>query len=228
MCFWIHCCAFLFVVVLFILQLWATVVTVAFFPKNKPQTPPMSWLIYITTHTHCLLSLQVTTCSGRLCQALKSVVVATKDAAQNYPSVQATQEMVDRVAELSQHAAGFSGLLQRLAEISWCLLSFFFFMTAFFHDNALFVVHYYYILFRLYAEEYHDCVWFITLALSDLMVKCWTVPRDGLCAIVCVCKWECTGLWLVYLFSVPSTHHCVLITYWWVFVLVWGCVLHAL
>lgn len=27
--------------------------------------------------------------------------------------------MVDRVAELSQHAAGFSGLLQRLAEISW-------------------------------------------------------------------------------------------------------------
>ncbi|KAM9500041.1 embryonal Fyn-associated substrate isoform 1-T1 [Clarias gariepinus] len=64
------------------------------------------------------LRAKVTTSSGRLCQALKSVVVATKDAAQNYPSVQATQEMVDRVAELSQHAAGFSGLLQRLAEIS--------------------------------------------------------------------------------------------------------------
>ncbi|XP_060730850.1 embryonal Fyn-associated substrate isoform X1 [Tachysurus vachellii] len=64
------------------------------------------------------LRAKVTTSSGRLCQALKSVVVATKDAAQNYPSVEATQEMVDRVAELSQHAAGFSGLLQRLAEIS--------------------------------------------------------------------------------------------------------------
>ncbi|XP_053353265.1 embryonal Fyn-associated substrate isoform X2 [Clarias gariepinus] len=64
------------------------------------------------------LRAKVTTSSGRLCQALKSVVVATKDAAQNYPSVQATQEMVDRVAELSQHAAGFSGLLQRLAEMS--------------------------------------------------------------------------------------------------------------
>lgn len=86
--------------------------------KNKPQTPPMSWLVYIITQTHCPLSLQVTTSSGRLCQALKSVVVATKDAAQSYPSVQATQEMVDRVNELSQHAAGFSGLLQRLAEIS--------------------------------------------------------------------------------------------------------------
>ncbi|KAJ8268760.1 hypothetical protein COCON_G00113670 [Conger conger] len=61
---------------------------------------------------------KVTTAGGRLCQALKAVVVATKGAAQNYPSVPATQEMVDRVAELSQHAAGFSGLLQRLAEIS--------------------------------------------------------------------------------------------------------------
>lgn len=88
------------------------------FPKNKPQTPPMSLLDYRTTLTDCQLSLQVTTSSGRLCQALKSVVVATKDAAQNYPSVEDTQEMVDRVAELSQHAAGFSGLLQRLAEIS--------------------------------------------------------------------------------------------------------------
>uniref|UniRef100_A0A8C2KAW5 Embryonal Fyn-associated substrate n=1 Tax=Cyprinus carpio TaxID=7962 RepID=A0A8C2KAW5_CYPCA len=64
------------------------------------------------------LRAKVTTSSGRLCQALKAVVVATKGAAQNYPSVPATQEMVDRVADLSQHAAGFSGLLQRLAEIS--------------------------------------------------------------------------------------------------------------
>ncbi|XP_018601948.1 embryonal Fyn-associated substrate-like [Scleropages formosus] len=64
------------------------------------------------------LRAKVTTSGGRLCQALKAVVVATKGAAQNYPSVSATQEMVDRVAELSQHAAGFSGLLQRLAEIS--------------------------------------------------------------------------------------------------------------
>ncbi|XP_067300289.1 embryonal Fyn-associated substrate [Pseudorasbora parva] len=64
------------------------------------------------------LRAKVTTSSGRLCQALKAVVVATKGAAQNYPSVPATQEMVDRVTDLSQHAAGFSGLLQRLAEIS--------------------------------------------------------------------------------------------------------------
>ncbi|XP_077961748.1 embryonal Fyn-associated substrate [Gasterosteus aculeatus] len=64
------------------------------------------------------LRAKITTSGGRLCQALKSVVVATKGAAQNYPSVPATQEMVDRVAELSQQAAGFSTLLQRLAEIS--------------------------------------------------------------------------------------------------------------
>ncbi|CAL8325652.1 unnamed protein product [Lota lota] len=64
------------------------------------------------------LRAKVTTSSGRLCQSLKTVVVATKGAAQNYPSAPATQEMVDRVAELSQQAAGFSGLLQRLAEIS--------------------------------------------------------------------------------------------------------------
>lgn len=64
------------------------------------------------------LRSKITTSGGRLCQALKSVVVATKGAAQNYPSVSATQEMVDRVAELSQQAAGFSTLLQRLAEIS--------------------------------------------------------------------------------------------------------------
>lgn len=64
------------------------------------------------------LKAKVTTSGARLCQALKAVVVATKGAAQSYPSVPATQEMVDRVAELSQHAAGFAGLLQRLAEIS--------------------------------------------------------------------------------------------------------------
>ncbi|XP_060886680.1 embryonal Fyn-associated substrate [Labrus mixtus] len=64
------------------------------------------------------LRAKITTSGGRLCQALKAVVVATKGAAQNYPSVSATQEMVDRVAELSQQAAGFSTLLQRLAEIA--------------------------------------------------------------------------------------------------------------
>ncbi|KAM6894854.1 embryonal Fyn-associated substrate [Lycodopsis pacificus] len=64
------------------------------------------------------LRAKITTSGGRLCQALKTVVVATKGAAQNYPSISATQEMVDRVAELSQQAAGFSTLLQRLAEIS--------------------------------------------------------------------------------------------------------------
>ncbi|KAK7910350.1 hypothetical protein WMY93_015034 [Mugilogobius chulae] len=64
------------------------------------------------------LRTKITTSGGRLCQALKAVVVATKGAAQNYPSVSATQEMVDCVGELSQHAAGFSTLLQRLAEIS--------------------------------------------------------------------------------------------------------------
>ncbi|KAK2863031.1 hypothetical protein Q5P01_002564 [Channa striata] len=64
------------------------------------------------------LRAKITTSGGRLCQALKAVVMATKGAAQNYPSVSATQEMVDRVAELSQQAAGFSTLLQRLAEIS--------------------------------------------------------------------------------------------------------------
>ncbi|MEQ2278619.1 hypothetical protein AMECASPLE_000749 [Ameca splendens] len=61
---------------------------------------------------------KITTSGGRLCQALKAVVVATKGAAQNYPSVSATQEMLDRVTELFQQATGFSTLLQRLAEIS--------------------------------------------------------------------------------------------------------------
>ncbi|XP_038126355.1 embryonal Fyn-associated substrate [Cyprinodon tularosa] len=64
------------------------------------------------------LRAKITTSGGRLCQSLKAVVVATKGAAQNYPSVSATQEMVDRVNELSQQAAGFSTLLQRLAQIS--------------------------------------------------------------------------------------------------------------
>lgn len=64
------------------------------------------------------LRAKITTSGGRLCQALKAVVVATKGAAQNYPSVSAAQEMVDRVNELSHQAAGFSTLLQRLAEIS--------------------------------------------------------------------------------------------------------------
>ncbi|KAM4714525.1 embryonal Fyn-associated substrate [Anableps anableps] len=64
------------------------------------------------------LRAKITTSGGRLCQVLKAVVVATKGAAQNYPSASATQEMLDRVTELYQQAAGFSTLLQRLAEIS--------------------------------------------------------------------------------------------------------------
>ncbi|XP_045081505.1 nascent polypeptide-associated complex subunit alpha, muscle-specific form isoform X2 [Coregonus clupeaformis] len=81
-------------------------------PRSDAQTENRSNQTLHTTEP------RVTTSGGHLCQALKAVVVATKGAAQNYPSVAATQEMVDRVAELSQHAAGFSGLLQRLAEIS--------------------------------------------------------------------------------------------------------------
>ncbi|XP_008426220.1 embryonal Fyn-associated substrate [Poecilia reticulata] len=64
------------------------------------------------------LRAKITTSGGRLCQVLKAVVVATKGAAQNYPSATATQEMMDRVTELYQQAAGFSTLLQRLAGIS--------------------------------------------------------------------------------------------------------------
>ncbi|KAM9717057.1 LOW QUALITY PROTEIN: embryonal Fyn-associated substrate [Menidia menidia] len=64
------------------------------------------------------LQAKIATSRGRLCQSLKAVVAATKGAAQSYPSVSAAQEMVDRVAELSQQAAGFSTLLQRLAEMA--------------------------------------------------------------------------------------------------------------
>uniref|UniRef100_A0A3Q2QXU5 Embryonal Fyn-associated substrate n=1 Tax=Fundulus heteroclitus TaxID=8078 RepID=A0A3Q2QXU5_FUNHE len=64
------------------------------------------------------LRAKITTSGGRLCQSLKAVVVATKGAAQNYPSGSAAQEMLDRVNELSHQAAGFSALLQRLAQIS--------------------------------------------------------------------------------------------------------------
>ena len=83
--------------------------------RSLKKNNAMFWFFYLFIS---FLHIQVTTSSGRLCQSLKTVVVATKGAAQNYPSVAATQEMVDRVAELSQQAAGFSGLLQRLAEIS--------------------------------------------------------------------------------------------------------------
>lgn len=96
-------------------SVWVNMLTVSF------QQCAYYKQVTLFKHNRCL-SPQVTTSSGRLCQALKAVVVATKGAAQNYPSVPATQEMVDRVADLSQHAAGFSGLLQRLAEISWCYL----------------------------------------------------------------------------------------------------------
>lgn len=61
------------------------------------------------------LRAQVTTCSNALCQALKVVVLATKGAALQYPSLPAVQEMVDRVTELSGCSLAFTTLLSRLA-----------------------------------------------------------------------------------------------------------------
>ncbi|XP_041094686.1 LOW QUALITY PROTEIN: embryonal Fyn-associated substrate, partial [Polyodon spathula] len=61
---------------------------------------------------------KVTTSGAHLCQALKVVVLATKGAALHYPSVSALQEMVNRVAELSQHAVRFASLLPRMANPS--------------------------------------------------------------------------------------------------------------
>ncbi|XP_069490051.1 embryonal Fyn-associated substrate isoform X2 [Ambystoma mexicanum] len=60
------------------------------------------------------LRVQVTTCGNALCQALKVVVLATKGAALQYPSIPAVQEMVDRVTELSGCALAFATLLSRL------------------------------------------------------------------------------------------------------------------
>ncbi|XP_078501042.1 embryonal Fyn-associated substrate [Lissotriton helveticus] len=61
------------------------------------------------------LRAQVTTSSNALCQALKVVVLATKGAALQYPSLPAVQEMVDRVTELSGCSLAFTTLLSRLA-----------------------------------------------------------------------------------------------------------------
>ncbi|XP_078394371.1 embryonal Fyn-associated substrate-like, partial [Cetorhinus maximus] len=49
-----------------------------------------------------------------LCQALKRTVHATKAAALRYPELDAVQDMVDQVAELSHHALRFTQLLADL------------------------------------------------------------------------------------------------------------------
>nr|XP_006012407.2 PREDICTED: breast cancer anti-estrogen resistance protein 1-like [Latimeria chalumnae] len=58
---------------------------------------------------------RLTASGGLLCQALKVVVLATKGAALQYPSVAAVQKMVDKVTELSQHAHQFTTLLGHLS-----------------------------------------------------------------------------------------------------------------
>lgn len=118
-------------------------------------------------------SRQITTSGGRLCQALKAVVVATKGAAQNYPSVSATQEMVDRVAELSQQAAGFSTLLQRLAEISsWC------FLVLTLKQTTLSTLHIYFLLSEMPYLLLHS---FITPVLEWDGRKRSRILRRGVC-----------------------------------------------
>ncbi|XP_008943365.1 PREDICTED: enhancer of filamentation 1 [Merops nubicus] len=53
--------------------------------------------------------------SNQLCELLKSVVLATKEAALRYPSTVALQKMVDRVTELSHHAQFFNLSLVQMA-----------------------------------------------------------------------------------------------------------------
>uniref|UniRef100_H2ZVQ3 Embryonal Fyn-associated substrate n=1 Tax=Latimeria chalumnae TaxID=7897 RepID=H2ZVQ3_LATCH len=60
---------------------------------------------------------RLTASGGLLCQALKVVVLATKGAALQYPSVAAVQKMVDKVTELSQHAHQFTTLLGHLSSL---------------------------------------------------------------------------------------------------------------
>ncbi|XP_048470494.1 enhancer of filamentation 1-like isoform X2 [Rhincodon typus] len=55
--------------------------------------------------------------SNLLCELLKSIVMATKTAALQYPSIAAVQEMVDKVTELSYHSDQFKDLLQHLASL---------------------------------------------------------------------------------------------------------------
>ncbi|MBN3290560.1 CASL protein, partial [Polypterus senegalus] len=92
----------------------------AFVTKGKLVIVTAHKLVFIGDTLSRLLSSsevrsKVTTSGALLCQALKSVVLATKGAALHYPSVSALQDMVDRVAELSQHAVRFTGLLPRMA-----------------------------------------------------------------------------------------------------------------
>lgn len=203
-------CAFSFLVVGFwfcnILQLWATVLWASIPKRNKPHTPPVSRHNNSHTHTHTLSSvspghhLQWTSLSGpevccrrhqRCSSELPISPGDTGNGGQSGRAIPACRWLLWAPSATSRNIL---------------MPSVFFFMTMpFFHDNALFVVHYYYILFCSYAEAYHDCVWFIAPVLSDLMVEC----QDGLCAIVCVCKWECTGLWFVDLFFVCLAHVCV-------------------
>ncbi|XP_077209317.1 enhancer of filamentation 1 isoform X2 [Paroedura picta] len=53
--------------------------------------------------------------SNQLCELLKSIVMATKGAALNYPSTASLQEMVDRVTELSHYAQLFKRSLVQMA-----------------------------------------------------------------------------------------------------------------
>ncbi|XP_043574971.1 enhancer of filamentation 1 [Chiloscyllium plagiosum] len=55
--------------------------------------------------------------SNLLCELLKSIVMATKTAALQYPSIAAVQEMVDKVTELSYHSHQFKVLLLHLASL---------------------------------------------------------------------------------------------------------------
>ncbi|XP_075069174.1 enhancer of filamentation 1 [Mixophyes fleayi] len=55
--------------------------------------------------------------SNQLCELLKSIVMATKMAALNYPSSASLQEMVDRVTELSNHAQLFKLSLAQMASL---------------------------------------------------------------------------------------------------------------
>lgn len=55
--------------------------------------------------------------SNQLCELLKTIVAATKMAALHYPSTVASQEMVDRVTELSNHAQLFKLSLVQMASL---------------------------------------------------------------------------------------------------------------
>ncbi|XP_072304411.1 enhancer of filamentation 1 [Eucyclogobius newberryi] len=62
------------------------------------------------------LANRVMNASNVLCDLLKTVVGATKEAALNYPNTAAVQEMVDRVTELSQHSQHFKEQLLHMSQ----------------------------------------------------------------------------------------------------------------